>query len=341
MSNFNTSYLLTAQKILGDKYGSAEMRSKPLTVFGLLTKNDAFIEGVEAVKTREDRATELHYMTRTKRNSGSARAHNHTGTFDDSAKVTPTWTIKSDVTSISLKLLDKSVFDFSSVLANKLEQCCLNVLEDKETEALAYLAAQKATQQPANVTGFASFNSGNAAIEVAGADSDSFFQILGKVFSKNYFSQNQIDVIADTRLAIAAERAKAQGSGNQTNRDYNWQGKTIVESTELSDSNYALGACYAFPAGMVSALNWMPKQNRQGYGDYNSYNGGYGTFNFMGYTFALHGYSSRSDTSGSSGQTQDVTMEFEVSLDTSFNKAPLSYTTDRTDSVIIEFGQAS
>jgi hypothetical protein len=34
-------------------------------------------------------------------------------------------------------------------------------------------------------------------------------------------------------------------------------------------------------------------------------------------------------------------MEFEVSLDSSYNKAPLSYTTGRTDSVIIEFGQAA
>jgi hypothetical protein len=59
----------------------------------------------------------------------------------------------------------------------------------------------------------------------------------------------------------------------------------------------------------------------------------------MGHTFALHGYAQRSDTSASNGDTQDVLMEFELSLDSSYNKAPLSYTTGRTDSVIIEVGQ--
>jgi hypothetical protein len=95
----------------------------------------------------------------------------------------------------------------------------------------------------------------------------------------------------------------------------------------------------AFPTGTVGALNWIPRQNRQGWGDYNSYVGGYGTFQFLGYTFAVHGYASRQDTSATNGDAQDVTMEFEVSLDSSYNKAPLNYTTGRTDSVVIQFGQ--
>jgi hypothetical protein len=31
------------------------------------------------------------------------------------------------------------------------------------------------------------------------------------------------------------------------------------------------------PAGTFAALPWIPKQNRTGYGDYECYNGGYGT----------------------------------------------------------------
>src|SRR5574339_203272 len=116
MAYFDTSNLLTAQRILADKYASAELRMKPAPVFALLTSNDQFIIGVNELKTRVDRATELHYIARTKRSSGSARAHDHTGTIDDTAKVTPTWTTKSDKTTISLKLLDKNVFDFNTVL---------------------------------------------------------------------------------------------------------------------------------------------------------------------------------------------------------------------------------
>lgn len=335
MANFDVSNLLTAQKILGDKYASLEQRMKPAPVFSMLTANDQFIQGVETVKTRDDRATELHYITRTKRSAGSARAASHTGTIDDTAKVTPTWTTKSDKTSISLKLLDKSLFDFNTVLANKFEQCAMNILEAKETEAIAYVMAGRATQQPTIVGG--TFNATPDAVEVAAANINSFYQRLRQVMRQNYFS-GPIDVIVDTNLAILQEQLIVQGSGNQTNQAYNWPGLNIAQSIELVDADYAAGCALAFPQGGVSALNWIPKQNRTGWGDYNTYTGGFGTFNFMGYTFAVHGYAARSDQSASNGDAQDVLMEFELSLDSSYNKAPLSYTTGRTDSVIIEFG---
>lgn len=335
MANFDVSNLLNAQKILEKKYSAAEQRMKPAPVFELLTSNDAFIVGVEEVKKREDRATELYYIKRTKRSSGSARAHDHTGTIDDTAKVTPTWTIKSDKTTISLKLLDMNVFGFETVLANKLEQMAMNILEDKETEAIAYLMAQRATQNPSGIVG-ATFNSTTDALEVSADNNTSFFQRVKSVMRQNYFG-GQADIIVDPNLQIQFEQQAAQGSANSTNLSYNWPGLRIIESVELADADYVNGCALVFPTGQASALNWIPKQNRQGWGDYNSYVGGYGTFRFMGYEFALHGYASRSDTSASNGQTQDVTMEFELSLDTTFNKAPLAYTTGRTDSVIHEF----
>ena len=95
------------------------------------------------------------------------------------------------------------------------------------------------------------------------------------------------------------------------------------------------------PSNTVGALNWIPKQNREGEGDYNTYVGGYGVFNYRGVKFAVHAYRQRADTSASNGNSQDDVIEFELSLDTSYNKAPLIYTTDRTDSVIHEFGQLS
>jgi hypothetical protein len=337
MANFDVSNLLTAQQILKDKYAKPEMRMKPAPVFELLSKNDSVLyQSVETLRTREDRAIEAHLLKRTKRTAGSARAHNHTGTIDDSQKITLAWTIKSDVTSISLKLLDKSVFDFNTVLANKLEQCAMNILEDKETEAVAYLMAQRATANP-TLKG-STFNVTPDAVEISLANQATFFQRLRSAMKQNYFS-GSIDAVVDSNLKISAEYQAAQGAANSTNTAFQFQGVNIIESIELNDADYAAGCALAFPTGAVAALNWIPKQNRQGYGDYSDYNGGYGTFEFMGFTFALHGYASRADTSASNGATQDVLMEFELSLDSSFNKAPISTISGRTDSVIIEFGQ--
>lgn len=338
MANFDTSNLLTAQTMLTKKYAAPEMRMKPAPAFDLLSANsDLLVESAEVLRTREDRAIEAHLMARTKRASGAGRTHNHTGTFDDSAKITLAWTTKSDKTAISLKLLDKSVFDFNTVLANKLEQCCMNILEDKETEALAYLRAQRATQQP-TLKG-ATFNAANDAVEISADDvaAKQFFARTRSVLRQNYFRAG-LDIIGDSNIIVSAEFLAAQGAGNATNYGYQFQNLNIAESVELDDPNYQ-AAALVMPAGSVAALNWIPKQNRQGEGDYNSYVGGYGVFRYLGYTFALHGYSNRADTSASNGNSQDVLIEFELSLDSSFNKAPTPYTTNRTDSVIIEVAQ--
>ena len=337
MANFSVGNLLTAQTMVADKYKSPEMRMKPAPGYSLLTSNDNFlIVQAETLKTRDDRPIEAHLLSRTKRASGSARAATHTGTIDESQKVTLTWTTKSDKFAISLKLLDKSVFDFNTVLANKFEQACMNILEDKETEVIAYLMAQRATTQP-TLKG-AAFNATSDAVEVALADKSQFFQIVKSIMRQNYFG-GQLDIVADPLKQISAEFLAAQGIGNSTNYGYQFQNMNIAESLELTDADYAAGCALVMPAGTVAALNWIPKQNRQGFGDYNSFLGGYGTFNFLGYQFAVHGYSARADTSASNGDTQDVLMEFEVSLDSSYNKAPLDYVTSRTDSVIVEFGQ--
>lgn len=339
MANFSVANLLTAQTMVSDKYKSAEMRMKPAPAFSLLTGNSNFlIVGAETLKTRDDRAIEAHLLSRTKRNSGSARAHDHTGTIDESQKVDLTWTTKSDKFAISLKLLDKSNFDFNTVLANKFEQACMNILEDKETEAIAYLVANKATQQP-TLTGV-SFSAANDAIEVDATKAEKLFQWVRSAMRQNYFS-GSLDIIADASLAVSAEFLGAQGAGNATNYGFQFKNMSIAESIEFADANYAAGALLAMPSGSVGALNWIPKQNRTGWGDYNDYVGGYGTFSFMGYQFAVHGYASRANTSASNGDAQDVTMEFEVSLDSSFNKSPLDYKTNRTDSVIIQFGQTA
>jgi len=339
MANFDVSNLLTAQTMVSDKYKSPEMRMKPAPAFGLLTGNSNFlVVGAETLRTRDDRPIEAHLLARTKRSSGSGRTHNHTGTIDDSQKVTLTWTTKSDKFAISLKLLDKSVFDFNTVLANKLEQACMNILEDKETEAIAYLVAQRATQQPTIKGG--AFNAANDAVEITASNAVTFYQRVKSIMRQNYFG-GQLDIIADSLLQIAAENLAAQGAGNATNSAFQFAGLTIAESVELGDANYANGLVLAMPQGSVGALNWIPKQNRQGYGDYNSYNGGYGVFRFMGYSFAIHAYAERADTSATNGDTQDVLMQFELSLDSSYNKSPLNYTTNRSDSVIVQFGQLS
>lgn len=338
MPNFDTSNLLTAQTMVSDTYAAPEMRMSPITAFDLLSRNDEFlVVGADTLKTRDDRPIEAHLLARTKRASGSARAHDHTGTIDDTIKETLTWTTKSDKTSISLKLLNKSNFDFNKVLANKLAQCCMNILEDKEAEAIAYLLAQR-SQYSVALKG-ASFNTDNDCIDIAAANKEKFYSLLKSAFRRNKHSK-RLDIIADSLAYVDQEWLAAQGAQNDENQGFSLNGTTVVESIDLDDNNYNNGLVIAMPAGTACALNWIPQENRDGWGDYNTYEGGFGTFEFMGYTFALHGYLQRADTSAANGDKQDVKMEFELSLDSSYNKAPLS-TTNAGESVIFQAGVAA
>lgn len=340
MANFSASNLLAAQTIISNRYAGQEMRMKPCPAFELLTQNSNFlIEDAEVLRKREDRPIDAKLLSRQKRASGAARTHNHAGVFGDSGSVTLAWTTKSDVTSISLKLLDNNVFGFNEALANQLEQCAMNILEDKETEAVNYLKAQRATQQPAEIQNGV-FNGANDVMEISAEDREKnlIFANTRSIMEQNYFGR-QLDIIGDSRIAVSAEWLANQREANATNWGYQMNGLKIAHSTELRDANYAAGTMIVMPSNSVGALNWIPGQNRRGHGDYNTYVGGFGVFTFMGYTFAVHGYTQRADTSASNGNTQDNVIEFELSLDTSYNKAPLLYTTNRTDSVILQFGQ--
>ena len=338
MPNFDTSNVLTAQTMVADQYAAPEMRMAPITAFDMLSGNDELlVVSAETLKTRDDRPIEAHLLARTKRASGNARSHNHQGTIDDTIKETLTWTTKSDKTAISLKLLNKSNFDFNKVLANKLAQCCMNILEDKEAEAIAYLLAQR-SQYSVALKG-STFNTDNDCIDIASANKKKFYSLLKSAFRRNKHSK-RLDVITDSLLYVDTEWLAAQGSSTDENEGFSLNGTKVVESIDLDDDNYDNGLAIAMPQGTACALNWVPKENREGWGDYNTYEGGYGTFEFMGYTFALHGYLQRADTSAANGDKQDVQMEFELSLDSSFNKAPLS-DTNEGESVIFMAGVAA
>lgn len=339
MANFNTSNLLAAQTILKQKYAKQEMRMKPVPALGLLLQNTDFLTvDAKTLRTREDRPIEAHLLTRTKRATGTQRTHNHTGSIDDSMKVTLQWLTKTDKTAMTLKLLDNNLFEYNTVLANKLEQCMMNILEDYETAGIAYLLANR-TQYSASLKG-ATFNAATDVVEITADKKERFYQMLKSVMRQNKYG-NQLDVIADSLMYVDGEFIAAQGAGNSTNYGFQFNGLNIVESIELADANYPAGTVLAMPKQSVAALNWIPKQNRVGWGDYNSNVGGYGTIYdpWFNLPFAIHGYAERADKSAVNGDTQDVALEFEVSLDLSFNKAPLSGA--NSESVIYEAAMVS
>lgn len=83
---------------------------------------------------------------------------------------------------------------------------------------------------------------------------------------------------------------------------------------------------------MIGAIPWIPMQNRKALNPTlaTSYNGDYGMIPVpeLGTNIAIHSYGERADNSAVNGETQDVTINIELSIDFGFVPAPLSVSTE-------------
>lgn len=340
MANYVASVLAKAQTMLNQRFQAAELRTKPSPILMTLLKNTQFlIPDARILRDREDRSVKAYLKNRAARALSNARSHNHTGNVADSTEVDITWTAYVDEFSTSLKRADNNVFAAAEIMAHEIENSLANIHEGIETALSTWLDTNKSTYSYADANNTLARASWNAGVyEIAVADESEFFEIVKSVFRQNKYSGNQFDMIADSMKASKGNFLVQQGQGNSTNLGWQFQGLNVAESIEIYDATYAKGLVYAMPIGMTGIIDWIPKQNRQGEGDFMSYLGGYGTIidPMTGLNLALHGYSDRADTSSSNGNVQDVTTQWELSVDLSPQYAPL---TQSNETPIYQFGQ--
>ena len=335
MANYAASVLAEAQLILNNRYAAPEKRIKTAGVFGAFQKNsDLTIPNIGELRTKEERPEHGYFFNRSKRSSISGRTYNHTGTVGDSTQVIFDWDTYGDVCSVSLKRADNNVMSDAAVLANELDNVFKNIYEAIDAAALTYLATNKSGVNVATKNG--SFNGTNDAFEIASANIGRVLQHAKSMARQNYYN-GPYEMILDPLLYIEAEHYLQQGSANATNTAYQAGGLGLWEAITLADANYTAGAGYIIPQGTIGVVDWIPRQNRQGVGNYESVLGGYGTIQdpISGMTFAIHGYAERADTSAAGGDAQDVVTQWEVSVDLSFNNSPLTVSTEST---IFEIG---
>ena len=335
MANYAASVLAEAKLILAQRLAQPEKRLKTAGVLGAFMKNSSIaIPNLGELRTKEERAEKGYFFNRSKRSTTSSRTHNHTGTVGDSSEVTFAWSTYTDKAQTSLKRSDNNIMADAEILANEIENALKNIYEDVDAAGLAYLGTNKTQVNAATKGGI--FDNTLHAFEIANADVAKFIQRAKSMLRQNYYS-GEAEFILDPLLYMEAEYLAAQGSGNATNWGYQFSGVNLFESVQLADANYTDGAGYIIPAGTIGMVDWIPRQNREGYGDMQSYVGGYSSMidPRSGMQIAIHGYQDRADTSASGGDTQDVVMEWEFSVDVSFNKAPL---TTATETTIFEVG---
>lgn len=337
MANYAASVLAEAKHIMSQRFADPEKRLKSVGSLGVFMKNSAIaIPNLGSLRTKEERPEKGYLFNRTKRATTSSRLHNHTGAVGDSSEVAFSWTTFTDVAQTSLKRADNNIYTDAEILANEIENAMKNLYESIDAAALAYLGTNKTQVNVATKGGV--FDNTLHAFEIANADINKFLQRSKSMLRQNYYSPAGADFLLDPLLYMEAEYLAAQGPGNATNWGYQFSGLNLYESVGLSDANYAAGAGYIIPAGTIGMVDWIPRQNREGYGNLESYVGGFTSMvdPRSGLQIAIHGYQDRADTSAAGGDTQDVVMEWEFSVDISFNRAPIPSVA--TETTIFEVG---
>jgi hypothetical protein len=343
MANFSPSNLVAGQALFNDKFKSGEWRVPDTAAVKTSEMGEIANPMLKDLRTREDRSVSAYFPIRQAATDGTARAHDHTGARGDSLAESITWTTLSEPFSISIKQADNNVYSFAEMYASSLRNAIYNLLNRIDSYFVTQLIADK-TQ--VNVGG------GNGAFDgvttndyqLAQALKANWFQNVKAMMEKNLYRGGLIGIVDSPGYVLAQDKA-AQGSNNATNTNFQFMGfDAIVPTTRaLLDvpTTYTESGLF-FESGLVASLPWIPKQNRKALDPAlaMSYNGDYGQISIpeLGVDFAIHSYAQRADNSAVNGETQDLTIEVEVSTDWGYVSAPLSTFRGANDSVVYSSG---
>lgn len=326
MANYADNVLLKAQTQILEAFNNAEKRLKANGAFTPFLRNTQFtIPNIEELRTSNLRPTEVNFLKRSKRATGTAKVARHTGDQGDGGNVALTFKQYVDKGSTSLKFAENSVFTDTQIVANEVDNMLKNVAEAVHTDALAYLDTNKSGVNGATKNG--TFNGTNDVFEVATAQKERFFQFMNSMLGQNYY-RGSYDAILDSTLYAEMLYQANQGQGNATNLGFAFQNGMFAEAVGLTDANYSNGLGFFVPEGTIGAVDFTEAQNRNNYGDLNTYNGGFRTiFNpYLGVDCALSGYMDRADRSSVGGNVQDIVIQWEITADIALVKAPISVT---------------
>lgn len=344
MANYVSSALLAFQSKINKKFNANELREQQNPIIRqAMAYAPLIVANVDAIKESDKRAVKSYFLKKSTATNGTARSYNHTGSQADSVEITHTWVTFSETLKIQLQVGADNIFDTWTMLDHQIAEKQRILRERIGTYVVTQLHAARTQVANATIKNGA-WNVTNFAFENAANQSDKVFQNMASIMRQHKY-YGKLDVIADAVIYKQADYLSNQGGSNSSNlsfqfKDFNPNG--IMEHTILGTTvatSYANGTAIVLPEASMSLIPWIPGVNRQGRGDYESYNGGWGTVpdsTGLPFEFAVHGYAQRADGSTLGSVVQDLAIELELSVDISFNTAPFS---TAGETAVYEFGQ--
>lgn len=296
-------------KATGSIFGEAEQRTYQNSLLGRLIANEpALFRNLSILKQSDEQPTKAQLFTRNKVASGTAKSAAHSGAFLDTMEKDITYQKRTQTFGVSYKQAANNNFNVDEVIQQGIATAVKNLYEDITAVAVAYLDTYRTQVATDSVVAFdgIGFKFDNPASEA-----DFIFDNIAAALRKNkYFPL--FDVVGDQPNFKQFRRIAAQGSGNSTNLSYTIPGIDYVVEEQITNS--ASGQAYAWQKGMVALSTWNERLNRQGFGDPESNQGFFTTIQdpVFGLLHDVHVTRGVADTSASSGNTQDVVDQWEI-----------------------------
>jgi len=323
MANYASAVLNTAKYKVDEMMNRAEFKAKPSTALMKYLKNTQFLipatamEAALATKATDQQAVSINLLNKQSISTVSARAAAHTGSINDSRATTVTFTTYGAKFKWSYKGSDRSIWALSEQVAAQIRSAAIALHSAIETALLARLNTYKSQVVVSASPRGGSWDGTNF---IFGIDNTDFGYWMQKVkgFMRQQYYTDTMEAVVDETLFQEFQRIANQGAGNASNLAFQVGGVTPGVTEELTlDAGY-VGQGYIFPVGSVGILPWIPQLNRQGFGSAGELGGEYTTIPDplgSGLTFAVHMYQAGADNNSAAGETQDVDVEVELSVD--------------------------
>jgi len=321
-----------AQYKLSEMMQKPEFKHKPSAALSVFLKNTQFLipaserERLWNQKPSDQVTVSTYSLQKQTVALGTARAAAHTGAIGGSGTANATYATYSRKFKYSIKQGDRNVFNVAEMVASQLRSAAIDLHAGIETALMASLNTNKTQVVTSLTPQSGTWDAAAFIFGVEAPDKAQYFQYLKMFMAEQYYG-GSFDVINNVRAQAQANYLGQQGQGNAVNLGWQIDGMNMFASTEYANVAGYDWMSYILPEGSVGILPWIPTLNRQGFGETFNVGGAYRTLPDplgSGLTFAYHEYAAAADNNGASGETQDIDIECELSIDLAPVIAPMS-----------------
>jgi hypothetical protein len=331
---YSDTVLQTARAFIKDPNNKKfQLRPEFTRIADVFMKDREFtLPNLAELRSATTRATEALYLKKKDFTVGSAKDCAPAGEQSGSSKVTLSWSTKTVKIKTSYKQHAGNEVAQARALANDLYNAEVSLFFGASGLDAALLAYLDANKSGVNNGGSGSFDTTNDIMAVAAANVDDFYNLVYADMLKNNYNPMFSD-IHDTMWTAKQRRYVNQGAGNSTNLAFQFAGFEFNPSNLISPgtigSNPYASIHYIVPEQGVAILDWNDPLNRQGAVIGDKEWSTYQSILMPGLTLDLFKLKACADTTDDGGGTQDLTENWELSLNYALAKQPVP-TADET-----------